>query len=106
MMSVRLIVEQSVLYLLLGWVVKLRHPTFFSKEWVRLKWKGPWLAPALGGYCASLALFNLVEPLNQYLLPKLGYCPEGIVAALANPADRSSDAETAGRRGTPERLQR
>ena len=56
---------------------------------MRLRWRGPWLAPVLGGYTASLALFNLVEPLNQLLLPHLAYASEGIVAKLANPADRS-----------------
>ena len=89
MMSARLIVEQTLLYLSLGYVVKLRHPKFFSREWVRIRWRAPWLAPALGGYCASLALFNLVEPINQALLPHLAYLPEGIVAKLANPADKS-----------------
>ena len=43
----------------------------------------------LGGYAASLALFNLVEPINQALLPHLAYEAEGMVAKLANPADRS-----------------
>ena len=89
MLSARLILEQTSLYLLLGKLVSMRHPSFFSKKWIRIKWKAPWLLPTLGGYTASLALFNLVEPLNQWLLPSLAYLPEGIVAKLANPADRS-----------------
>ena len=32
-----------------------------------------------------LALFTLVEPINQALLPGLAYKPEGLVAQLANP---------------------
>ena len=41
-------------------------------------------------YAASLALFNLVEPINQALLPGLAYKPEGLVAQLANPPDKSA----------------
>lgn len=88
MFGVRLFVEQVVFNLILGAIVKLRHPEFFSKLFVRWKWKAPWLAPVLGGYAASLALFNLVEPINQALLPSLFYEPEGLVANLANPVDR------------------
>ena len=62
MLSARLILEQTSLYLLLGKLVSMRHPSFFSKKWIRIKWKAPWLLPTLGGYTASLALFNLVEP--------------------------------------------
>ena len=88
MMSARLIVEQSLLYAILGKIVASRHPEFWTAKWVRWRWRGPWLAPVLGGYAASLAVFNLVEPLNQALLPGLALLPEGIVAKLANPADR------------------
>lgn len=35
-----------------------------------------------------MAVFNIVEPLNQHLLSHLSYAPEGIVAKLANPADK------------------
>jgi membrane protease YdiL (CAAX protease family) len=90
LLSSRLILEQTALYALLGQLVRMRHPTFFSRAWVRLRVRGPWLAPVLGGYAASLALFNLVEPLNQLLLPHLAYASEGVVAKLANPADRSA----------------
>ena len=44
----------------------------------------------LGQAYDPIALFNLVEPINQALLPGLAYQPEGIVAKLANPADRSA----------------
>ena len=90
MASARLIVEQTLLYVLLGKVIAARHPKFWSRQWVRWSWRGPWLLPVLGGYAASLSLFNLVEPLNQALLPGLAYLPEGIVAKLANPADRDA----------------
>jgi membrane protease YdiL (CAAX protease family) len=90
MMSARLILDQTLLYLLLGKLVHVRHPTFFTRKWVRWSWRGPWLLPVLGGYSASVALFNLVEPINQALLPSLDYLPEGIVAKLANPTDKSA----------------
>ena len=90
LLSSRLIFEQLSLYLILGKLVSVRHPTFFSREWVRFRTRGPWLLPVLGGYTASLALFNLVEPINQLLLPHLAYGPEGVVAKLANPSDRSA----------------
>lgn len=89
MASARLILEQTLLYVVLGKVVAARHPQFWTKRWVRWNWRGPWLMPVLGGYAASLALFNLIEPINQMLLPGLAYLPEGIVAKLANPADRN-----------------
>lgn len=90
MLSARLILEQSLLYVLLGKLVTMRHKGFFTREWTRVRWRAPWVGPVLGGYTASLALFNLIEPLNQMLLPGLAYQPEGIVAKLANPADRSA----------------
>ena len=90
MLSARLILEQTTLYLIMGKIVSMRHPKFFTREWTRVRWRAPWLLPVLGGYTASLALFNLVEPINQALLPGLAYQPEGIVAKLANPADRSA----------------
>lgn len=65
MMSVRLILEQSLLNVALFQLVRMRHPGFFGRQWVRWSTRGPWLAPVLGGYAASLALFNLVEPINQ-----------------------------------------
>ena len=89
MMSGRLILEQALLYFALGTLARKRHPGVFTTQWVRLRWRAPWLAPVLGGYAASLALFNLVEPLNQALLPGLAYASEGIVAQLANPSDAS-----------------
>lgn len=58
------------------------------QKWVRFSLTGPWLLPVLGGYSASIALFNLVEPLNQHVLSYLDYAPEGFVAKLANPADK------------------
>jgi membrane protease YdiL (CAAX protease family) len=88
-MSMRLILEQALLNLGLFQMVRARHPGFFTRKWVRWSLRGPWLAPVLGGYTASLALFNLVEPLNQALLPGQAYLPEGVVAQLANPSDRS-----------------
>ena len=89
LMSARLLLEQVLLNLGVFQMIRTRHPGFFSRVWVRWSLRGPWLAPVLGGYAASLALFNLVEPLNQALLPGLNYKPEGMVAQLANPADKS-----------------
>lgn len=88
MLGMRLFLEQSILYVLLAKVMEKRHG-FFSKKWVRWSFKGPWLAPVLGGYMASLTLFNLAEPINQALFPHLSYLAEGMVAKLANPPDKS-----------------
>ena len=89
-LSVRLLLEQTILNLGLFQLVRMRHPGFFSHKWVRWRWQAPWIAEVLGGYAASVALFNLIEPLNQALLPGLAYKPEGLVAQLANPTDRSA----------------
>lgn len=89
MLSARLLLEQTALYAACCKLLSARHPGFFSR-WVRWSARGPWLAPVLGGYAASLALFNLVEPLNQALLPQLGSATEGMVAQLASPSDRSA----------------
>ena len=36
---------------------------------MRMRLRRAWLWPVLGGYAASLSLFNLVEPINQvYIL--------------------------------------
>jgi len=72
-------------------LIATRHPDFFDgKTWVRGSWRQPWLIPVLGGYTASLALFNLIEPLNQALFPQLAYDAEGFVSKLANPSDKSA----------------
>jgi len=91
MPAARLLLEQSMLYVALLRLIGARHAPFFRGEsWVRVRWRAPWLAPVLGGYAASLALFNLVEPINQALLPHLAYAAEGPVARLANPTDGSA----------------
>ena len=95
MPGARLLIEQSTLYTCLLRMVASRHgPRFFGKgsAWVRMRLRGPWLWPVLGGYAASLAMFNLVEPINQALLPHLAFAAEGPVAKLANPADKSAVA--------------
>jgi len=90
-MGAQLLLEQSLLYYLLFRVIGARHRPFFEgKRWVRWSWRSPWLIPTLGGYFASVALFNLVEPINQALLPQLAYAREGFVSKLANPDDRSA----------------
>jgi len=89
LMGARLLVEQLTLYYILFRLIGSRHAPFFRGRWVRWGWKRPWLAPVLGGYTVSLTLFNLIEPLNQALLPHLAYAPDGPVALLANPADKS-----------------
>lgn len=88
LLGARLLVEQSLLYFALCKLVHKRHPDFFTKRWVRWSLRGPWLLPVLGGYSASIALFNLVEPINQWLLPHLAYTQEGMVSKLANPLDK------------------
>ncbi|KAL1510529.1 hypothetical protein AB1Y20_006832 [Prymnesium parvum] len=88
LLGTRLLVEQTLLYVLLCKLIQRRHPDFFGSKWVRWSLNGPWLLPVLGGYSASIALFNLVEPLNQHMLSHLAYAPEGLVAKLANPADK------------------
>jgi len=98
----RLLLEQTTVYALLFKFMSSRHGAaaggavgggapFFGKgsRWVRWDVRRPWLLPVLGGYAASLGIFNLVELLNQYLLPFLDYLPEGLVAKLANPSDGS-----------------
>lgn len=90
LLGARLLLEQSVLYFALSKFIAARHPAFFTSTWVRASLRGPWLAHVLGGYAASIALFNLVEPINQMLLPHLSYAAEGMVAKLANPADGSA----------------
>lgn len=91
MPAARLMLEQTMLYVGLLRLIGSRHAPFFRGEsWVRIRWRAPWLAPVLGGYAASLALFNLVEPINQALLPHLAYAAEGPVARLANPTDGSA----------------
>ena len=95
MPGARLLLEQSFLYFCLLRLVAARHgPRFFGRgsAWVRMRLRGPWLWPVLGGYAASLSLFNLVEPINQALLPHLAFAAEGPVAKLANPADKSPAA--------------
>ena len=80
MPGARLLIEQSTLYTCLLRMVASRHgPRFFGKgsAWVRMRLRGPWLWPVLGGYAASLAMFNLVEPINQALLPHLAFAAEG-----------------------------
>lgn len=91
LLPARLILEQTCLYAALCKLLAARHPDFFTRRWVRWSARGPWLAPVLGGYAASLALFNLVEPLNQMLLPPASLLPagEGLVSRLASPADKS-----------------
>jgi len=93
LLAARLCLEQATVYLLLLKLMASQHrdadAPFFGKgsRWVRWGWRRPWLLPVLGGYAASLGIFNLVEPLNQWLLPFLERMPEGMVAKLANPAD-------------------
>ena len=80
MPGARLLIEQSTLYTCLLRMVASRHgPRFFGKgsAWVRMRLRGPWLWSVLGGYAASLAMFNLVEPINQALLPHLAFAAEG-----------------------------
>ena len=87
MLSMRLLFEQTMLYAIMVKLMAARHEFFSGRRWVRWSLRGAWLAPVLGGYAASVALFNLVEPFNQALLSHLAYAPEGMVAKLANPAD-------------------
>jgi len=91
LMAARLLLEQSALYYVIFRLIGARHSPFFrGTDWIRASWRRPWLVPVLGGYTASLALFNLVEPINQALFPFLAYAPEGPVAKLANPLDKSA----------------
>ncbi len=90
MAPARMLLGQAALYVALCKLISSRHPDFFSRRWVRWSLRGPWLLPVLGGYAASLAVFNVVDPINQALLPQLDLAPEGMVAQLANPADRSA----------------
>jgi membrane protease YdiL (CAAX protease family) len=93
MLGARLCLEQATVYVLILKLMALRHreadAPFFGKNsrWVRWGWRRPWLLPVLGGYAASLGIFNLVEPVNQALLSFLERMSEGMVAKLANPAD-------------------
>ncbi|EOD09618.1 putative abortive infection protein [Emiliania huxleyi CCMP1516] len=66
----------GAIYLLLVKLMAARHnqpgrPFFGAGGWapmeraVRWRLASPWLLPVLGGYVASVGIFNLVEPLNQ-----------------------------------------
>ena len=90
MVATGLLVQQTLLYGVIFKYIGSQHKRFFSSDWIRGGWRRAWLLPVLSGYAASIALFNLVEPLNQALLPHLRTLPEGIVAQIANPADRST----------------
>ncbi len=64
--ALNLILCQSVQYAAVIALFGAVHGPFLrGKKWVRFSWRRPWVVPALGGYAASLALFNLVEPINQ-----------------------------------------
>ena len=39
MLSARLILEQTTLYLIMGKIVSMRHPKFFTREWTRVRWR-------------------------------------------------------------------
>ena len=93
LLGARVLLEQAVVYVVLLKLLASRHAPFFRDgAWVRWRWRGAWAAPVLGGYAASVALFNLVEPLNQALWPHLEYMQEGMVAKLANPPGKSLSA--------------
>jgi membrane protease YdiL (CAAX protease family) len=93
LLGARVLLEQTVVYVVLLKLLASRHAPFFRDgAWVRWRWRGAWAAPVLGGYAASVALFNLVEPLNQALWPHLEYMQEGMVAKLANPPGKSLSA--------------
>ena len=82
-MGAQLLLDQSLLYYILFRIIGARHKPFFSGErWVRWSWRSPWLIPTLGGYVASVALFNLVEPINQALLPQLAYAQASSLVTL------------------------
>ena len=51
-------------------------------RWLTARWRVSWLTWVLGGYFASLLAYNLIEPLNQMILPPP---PPGLTPLDAGP---------------------
>ena len=70
-------------------------PPFGEGRWIRMRWRTLWLPWVLGGYCASLLVYNVAEALNCLIMPVTAAAADSTAAGISA-VERLTDAASGG----------